>query len=79
MIRGTLSAPYNATSTQEQYMPRKREIIEPKEGDKRYVRRDENGRFEEVEDIGRSLSQDRQREAQTESEQGQGDRGDRSE
>ena len=60
-------------------MPRKREIIEPTEGDKRYVRRDENGRFEEVEDVGRSLSQDRKREAESESEPGQGDRGDRSE
>ena len=56
---------------------RKRELIEPHEGDKRFVRRDEQGRFDEVEDVGRSLSQDRQREAKTESKPGQGDRGDR--
>ena len=56
---------------------RKRETIEPQEGDKRYVRRDDQGRFDEVEDAGRSLTQDRQREAETESEAGHGDRGDR--
>ena len=60
-------------------MARDRELIEPKEGDKRYVRRDEEGRFEEEEDVGGSLSRDRQREAKTESEKGQGDRGDRNE
>jgi hypothetical protein len=55
-----------------------RELIEPHEGDKRYIRRDENGQFtEEQEDVGRSLTQDRQREAKTESRKGQGDRGDR--
>jgi len=26
-------------------MPRKRELIEPNEGDKRYIRRDEEGKF----------------------------------
>ncbi|HJR63547.1 MAG TPA: hypothetical protein VJ803_07570 [Gemmatimonadaceae bacterium] len=60
-------------------MARDRELVEPQEGDKRYVRRDEEGRFEEQDDMGRSLEQDRRREAQTESEKGQGDRGDRSE
>jgi hypothetical protein len=58
-------------------MARKREIIEPKPGDKRYVRRDDKGQFKEVEDVGRSLAQDRQQEARTESTKGQGDRGDR--
>jgi hypothetical protein len=58
-------------------MARKREIVEPKPGDKRYVRRDDKGQFKEVEDVGRSLAQDRQREAKTESTKGQGDRGDR--
>lgn len=57
---------------------RKRELVEPHEGDKRYVRRDENGQFtEDQTDVGRSLSQDRKREAQTESKPGHGDRGDR--
>jgi uncharacterized protein with von Willebrand factor type A (vWA) domain len=55
----------------------KRELIEPNEGDKRFVRRDEEGKFKESDDVGRSLSQDQKREAKTESESGQGDRGDR--
>jgi hypothetical protein len=56
----------------------KRDLIEPNKGDKRYVRRDEKGRFDEVEDVGRSLFQDRRREAEHTSKKGQGDRGDRS-
>lgn len=55
----------------------KRELIEPHAGDKRYVRRDDQGRFKEVEDVGRSLAQDRRRSAKNESRSGQGDRGDR--
>ncbi|HLU37828.1 MAG TPA: hypothetical protein VK081_00490 [Planctomycetota bacterium] len=55
---------------------RKRELIDTGT-DKRYVRRDEQGRFDEVEDQGRSLSQDRRREAEYPSEPGHGDRGDR--
>jgi hypothetical protein len=58
-------------------MSSKRELIEPTPGDKRYVRRDDQGRFKEVDDVGRSLSQDRKRQAKTESKKGQGDRGDR--
>ena len=44
--------------------------------DKRYVRRDEKGRFDEVVDVGRSLAQDRKRSAKTDVPPGQGDRGD---
>lgn len=44
--------------------------------DKRYVRRDENGRFEESDDVGKSLSQDVRKHAKTEVDPGQGDRGD---
>lgn len=55
----------------------KRELIEPNEGDKRYVRRDENGQFTESDDVSRSLSQDQKRDSSTESKPGQGDRGDR--
>ena len=55
----------------------KRELIEPTPGDKRYVRRDDQGRFKEVEDVGRSLAQDQKREAKTNSKPGQGDKGDR--
>ena len=58
-------------------MASKRETIEPNPGDKRYVRRDENGQFSESDDVGRSLAQDRKREAQNEAPRGQGDNGDR--
>ena len=53
----------------------KRELIAPN-GDKRYVRRDEKGRFMESDDVGRSLSQDRRRHSGTQVKSGQGDRGD---
>ena len=53
----------------------KRELID-NGNDKRYVRRDEKGRFDEVDDVGRSLAQDVKREAQTKVPSGQGDRGD---
>ena len=57
---------------------RDRELIGPNEGDKRYVRRDEQGKFtDEQDDVGRSLSQDQRQQAKTESKPGQGDRGDR--
>ncbi|HLL02442.1 MAG TPA: hypothetical protein VK539_17805 [Myxococcaceae bacterium] len=56
---------------------RKRELIEPTRGDKRYVRRDAKGRFKEVDDVSRSLSQDRKRKAKKSAPKGQGDRGDR--
>ena len=54
----------------------KRELIDTGT-DKRYVRRDEKGRFDEVVDVGRSLSQDRKRKAEHASKPGHGDRGDR--
>ena len=54
----------------------KRELIAPK-GDKRYVRRDERGRFEESDDAGRLLSRDVRQHAKTKAKSGQGDRGDR--
>ena len=44
--------------------------------DKRFVRRNEKGQFDEVVDVGRSLAQDRQQEAKTKVPPGQGDRGD---
>ena len=57
---------------------RKRELIEPNEGDKRYVRRDEEGKFTEDQvDVGRSLAQDQKQHAKTEAKPGHGDRGDR--
>lgn len=53
----------------------KRELIEPK-GDKRYVRRDDDGKFKESDDVGRSLSQDVKKKAKKTVPSGQGDRGD---
>ena len=44
--------------------------------DKRFVRRNDEGQFEDVADVGRSLSRDRQQKAKTEVPSGQGDRGD---
>jgi len=54
----------------------KRELIDTG-NDKRFVRRDENGRFDEVVDVGKSLAADQRQHAKTESKPGQGDRGDR--
>lgn len=58
-------------------MAKKRELIEPTKGDKRFVRRDDGGRFEESDDVGRSLSQDGRRKAKAIVKAGQGDKGDR--
>ena len=58
-------------------MSRRRELIEPHKGDKRYVRRDGLGRFKEVDDVSRSLSQDVRKKAKASTTSGQGDRGDR--
>jgi hypothetical protein len=44
--------------------------------DKRYVRRDDKGRFNESDDVGRSLAQDVKRKAKTTVKSGQGDKGD---
>lgn len=58
-------------------MSDKREQIEPHEGDKRYVRRDEDGQFSDDQvDVGKSLSADDQRNAATTSGKGEGDKGD---
>ena len=51
-------------------------MISPR-GDNRYVRRDRDGRFNESDDQGRSMSTDMRRRAQNETRSGQGDRGDR--
>jgi hypothetical protein len=44
--------------------------------DKRFVRRDEQGRFKESDDVGRSLAQDVKKHAKTVVRAGQGDKGD---
>lgn len=53
----------------------KRELIDTGT-DKRYVRRDAKGRFDESDDQGKSLAQDVKHKAKTTVEAGQGDRGD---
>jgi hypothetical protein len=54
---------------------RDRELVDTGK-DKRFVRRDEKGRFDEVVDVGRSLSQDVKQKAKKVVKPGQGDRGD---
>jgi hypothetical protein len=68
------------TSWEDVLMPKKtnkshRELIDTGT-DKRFVRRNEKGQFEDVADVGRSLSRDRQQQAKTKVPPGQGDRGD---
>ena len=53
----------------------KRELIDTGK-DKRFVRRDEKGRFDDVVDQGRSLAQDRRQHSKNTVPPGQGDRGD---
>jgi hypothetical protein len=51
-------------------------MIEPHQGDKRYVRRNKKGEFKKEVDVGRSLAADRRSKAKTSVSKGQGDRGD---
>jgi len=52
-----------------------RELIDTGK-DKRYVRRNEEGEFDQVTDVGRSLTDDRRQTAKHTVPPGQGDRGD---
>jgi hypothetical protein len=54
-----------------------RELIEPHQGDKRYIRRNKKGQFSETDDVGKSLAADRRTKAKTQVRKGEGDRGDR--
>lgn len=56
-------------------MPGKRELIDTGT-DKRFVRRDDAGRFKEVVDVGKSLARDVKSKAKTVVKPGYGDRGD---
>ena len=57
-------------------MTRKREMIEPNEGDKRYARRDGAGKFtEDQSNVGRSLAADKRTKSNTTVPKGMGDRG----
>lgn len=53
----------------------KRELIDTGT-DKRYVRRDEDGKFKSSVDVGRSLSADKRHDAKNDAKTGQGDQGD---
>jgi hypothetical protein len=68
---------WNRTPKEEQTMAGPRRLIEPHKGDRRYVRRNARGQFSQVDDVGRSLAQDRRRAAKTRAKKGYGDRGDR--
>ena len=57
-------------------MARKRGLIDTGT-DKRFVRRDEKGRFRESGDVDRSLAADRRQRASSDAGKGEGDRGDR--
>jgi hypothetical protein len=58
-------------------MPRKRELIEPNEGDKRYIRRDAAGKFTDDQvEVGRSLAADQRSKSKKVVPKGQGDKGD---
>ncbi|OGX90056.1 hypothetical protein [Hymenobacter coccineus] len=57
-------------------MSSKREEIEPNPGDKRYIRRNDDGEIETSVDLNKSLSQDDRHDAEKTSEPGQGDHGD---
>jgi hypothetical protein len=54
----------------------RRELIDTGRN-KMYGRRDERGQFTEMDDVNRSLSTDRRRNAERKAPRGQGDRGDR--
>ena len=45
--------------------------------DKRYVRRDSEGKFTDSDDVGRSSAADQKRDAKHKAKKGEGDRGDR--
>jgi len=45
--------------------------------DKRYVRRDSEGKFKESDDVGRSSATDQKRDSKTKPKRGEGDKGDR--
>lgn len=73
--RGTLeSVPRRlSTSLEREAMPR--ELIDTG-NDKRYVRRNAEGQFSDVVDVGKSLAADRRTKAKTVAKKGEGDRGD---
>jgi len=65
----------NSTKKPTKKKASKRELIDTGR-DKRFVRRDQQGQFEESDDVGRSLAADRKRKAKRTVKAGQGDKGD---
>jgi hypothetical protein len=55
---------------------RKRELIDTG-NDKRFIRRDSEGKFKDVVEVGASLAADRRQHSDTKVKSGQGDKGDR--
>lgn len=55
---------------------RKRELIDTG-NDKRFVRRDAEGKFKDVVDVGKSLAADQRQHSNTKVKSGHGDKGDR--
>jgi hypothetical protein len=66
----------SATKSSTRKKAAKRELIDTGR-DKRYVRRDAADKFNESDDVGKSLAQDRRRKAKRVVQSGQGDKGDR--
>lgn len=64
-----------STTVEKEKLMSKRELIDTGT-DKRYVRRDEDGKFKESVDVGRSLSADKRHKAKSDAKPGEGDRGD---
>ena len=60
----------------EEFHMSERELVKPHPSDKRYQRRDGEGKFSDSDDQSKSLSQDAQRHAKTEKPRNEGDRGD---
>jgi hypothetical protein len=54
----------------------RRELIDTGRN-KMYAKRDAQGRFREMDDVGRSLAADRRRQAKSRTKSGHGDQGDR--
>ena len=70
-----LDVPVTGRASKETTVPQERELIDTGT-DKRFVRRDEKGQFNESTDVGRSLAADRRQHAKTVTPKGEGDRGD---
>jgi hypothetical protein len=76
-LHGNERLPGNYQKGRRKPVAQKRELIEPNEGDKRYIRRDAEGKFtEDQASISKSLRADVQQTAKKTVPKGQGDKGD---